>query len=63
MVIMATLIQCFLKLDLLTNILMAILIQYILNVNLLTNLLTNIGVMISLCKMTLGLRIWETIGP
>jgi len=46
-------------LDLLTNILMAILIQYILNLNLLTNILTNINVMSSLCKMTLGLGIWE----
>jgi len=46
-------------LDLLTNILMAILIQYILNLDLLTSILTNINVMSSLCKMTLGLGIWE----
>ncbi len=42
---------------------MAILIQYILNLNLLTSILTNIDAMSSLCKMTLGLGIWETIGP
>jgi hypothetical protein len=46
-------------LGLLTNILMAILIQYILNLNLLTSILANIDVMSSLCKMTLGLGIWE----
>jgi len=46
-------------LDLLTNILMAILIQYILNFNLLTSILSNMDVMSSLCKMALGLGIWE----
>jgi hypothetical protein len=60
MVIMVTFIQCFVILDLLTNILMAILIQYLLNFNILTCILTNIDVVNILCKIwTLGLGIWE----
>jgi hypothetical protein len=57
---MATLISCFLTLDLLTNTLTVILIQCMLNLNLLTSILTNIDVVSSLSKIwTSDLGIWE----